>query len=148
MTSHYHSHLPSAWRNRSGLKTLGSLKLAGSLIIAAMLRTNKEPAGKEKSPIRVEDNVLCCKEAGATIECLWTSAITACDDNLDNHTYICMICIRTFMGFVWFVWFVFTLLYDLYDMYLYICMIWKKKTRRWNHCNQFWTQTHFLILIN
>ena len=56
--------------NLSGLKALGSSKLAGSFMIAAMFKTNKEPVGNEKSAKFVGCIVLWSRVAGATEECL------------------------------------------------------------------------------
>ena len=56
--------------NLSGLKALGSSKLAGSLMIAAMFKTNQDPVGNEKSAKFVGCTVLWSRVAGATDECL------------------------------------------------------------------------------
>ena len=65
-------------RNLSGLKASGSIKLSGSFIIAAIFTIKSDPVGKLNFLIFVGFKDWCIMVAGATKECLWTSAIAAC----------------------------------------------------------------------
>ena len=61
-------YFPFGPRNLSGLKSSGSGKFSGSIMIEDMFTTNQEPVGNVNPPDLVLAVVLCSKVIGATSE--------------------------------------------------------------------------------